>query len=365
MSPSNETGMLGLVVAEMLGEQTGPNFATIPTTMRIDILGQLLGYRIRKVEDPPIRRSCRRLMTILPQKAVHRLLRAPAFCDALVSPGDGTELLMFLGAELALADPESSIYLDRWSALGDAWLGETPPGDLPLRATNGRWWSPRLACGIPLDLSLPAALRRPTAGLRVPRLLDCQETLETIVRLDEAIELLEFVMPEGHSAVVELTTNIVLRVDEGRPANACSASSELAIGRAVIGNPGAAGGPPFLAELLLHEAIHFLMACIKLKRPLIPDLSSIVDGELVSPWTGNTLTVAAFIDACVVWSVLLKYWSTYCEANADDVAAHHQYDLIRHGLECLDTRRSLGPFEGCLSPTALRLVDRAREAALS
>lgn len=351
----SETLSLDLAAAEL---------AATLQSQRINHLARLLPYRVATLPEPEAREVCLQLIGRLSVEMADCLLRAPVLCRILRMGDNTSQLVTLLEGEVALEPSAPPCYLERWSALGNIWLGQqVPESPLPLQSRDGRFVGPDLECGIPLDLSLPPFIDRPSAGLKSPRLLTCTETLETIELLNASVDILREVSPIGYQVLTQLTSNIVLRVDVARPMESWGASSGAAIGRTVLVNPAAAGGPHFLAEFLLHEATHTALDCAELENPLIIDAGGLIEGTVLSPWTGNLLSLHAFLHACVVWAVLLAYWSQFEADGRADEKAKERRKFIRRGFEALDMR-SLEPFRMSLSDAAFRVITSSCNIAL-
>jgi len=321
---------------------------------RLEHLARLLHYRIAKLPDRAQAAACLALLDALSETAALRLLRAPALCEVLRLDGDGARLLALLQAE---HDLDTGTHRDGWCALGAVWLGEGPPPGAPaVTYGHGRFRARALACGIPLDLSLPAAVENPGAGLRRPLVPDRETTLDGLDRLDRAVALLDEVVPAAHGLLRGLGGNIVLREDAARTSECWGASSGIAIGRIVVVNPAAAASTGMLAEALLHETVHAALDCAELGSPLLRLDAAGADATLPSPWSGNPLSPHAFLHACVVWAVLLDYWSGYRALRGEEEGAVARQAYIRRGFAAIDGRDALAPVAHCLADAAPDVV---------
>jgi hypothetical protein len=317
---------------------------------RLAALARLLYYRIATALDAASARRCRELLERLCEPALDRVLRSPALCQLLRADPNAGGLHALLSNEMAAQLGTRS---ESWSALGDEWLGRrAPPGAASLQLHDGRLRAPRLACGLPLDLSLPAAVPRPSAGLRAPRVLAREESLRAIELCDRAVERLRTVYPLGHAAFCELKSNLVLRAEDARAAECWGATSSFAIGRLVLVNPAAAGGSRLLAEHLLHETTHAALACAELTCPLLRPSARSLSTRVASPWTGNPLTPHTFLHACAVWAVLSEYWAR--QHVAEDRRGRQAF--VRRGFARLDARATLAPYRQDLTDGAHRLL---------
>lgn len=337
--------------------------ATVVDTLdelRMTRIARLLHLKIARCGDPPLARSCLALLESLPEAAAARLLRAPALCELLRAGAPLDHLVVLLHSEHAFERGERST---TWTALGDVWLGGEPPGPAPVHAREDRLCAPRLACGLPLDLSLPPVLAYPHAGLQRPRAPTPVELAAAMALIDAAIERLADVYPLGHRLLCELTSNVVVRVDDDRSSECWGASSAMAIGRTVVANPQAVASPAALAELLLHEAVHCALDCAELAGSLVVLAPQAVATTVRSPWTGASLYAHAFIHASVVWAVLLEYWVRHRARHGDDPEVDARCRFIEHGFVACDVPATLAEIAGSLAPPAAGVIAGAWEAA--
>lgn len=339
------------IVSTILGmEIAADHFLDTLRTHRLHHIARLLHYRIATIYNVKEAAGCVAVLEHLSEDATERLLRAPALCELLRLGVAGDRLKKLLEVEL-LADLGD--YSDAWSAQGDVWLGRHLPADTSLLTyEHGRFRTPRLDCNIPLDFSLPPLVEHPSSGLGHPKILDRAETLAALESLNGALDVLRAVYPLGYSAFASLTTNLVLRREDTRAEECWGATSGMAIGRIVIVNPAASRDEAFLAEALLHEATHCALDCAELEKPMLRLSADATSVTVNSPWTGNPLSSHALLHACVVWSVLLKYWTSYCTTLGDDESVAARRRFIQRGFQLIDPSTILAPFEECLTEAA-------------
>jgi hypothetical protein len=328
--------------------------------LRLRRLARLMHYRIATLGEADEAASCLALLDQLSETAADQLLRSPALCENLRLSAEGGDLKDLLAAAHAADTGE---LLDAWSTMGDTWLGRNPPAGAPVVSREGRFFGPRLACGIPLDLSLPPAVAYPSSGLQRPYIPDGKETAAAVEHLDRAVEVLREVYPLGESILIGLSSNLVLRGDSARGKECWGASSGMAIGRIVVANPAIASSAAQLGEVLLHEATHCALDCAELDCSLLQLSGEVKPVAVPSPWTGSPLSPHALVHACVVWAVLLEYWACHRARHREDEAARARYGFIRAGFERIDLRALLGPIAGYLSDAAPRAVASACECA--
>jgi len=298
-------------------------------------------------------------------RAVERILGAPIICQYLRVGGDAAELQRILRAEFAL-DQEVERRVDHWSALGDVWLGGAPPPEAAglERGPDGRYHAPALACGISIDLSLPAVIAYPSANVAVPGLPDAKQIADSVARLDSAILCVAEVDPVMHHALPSLISNIVLRTNSATPERLQSGSSAAALGRVVLVNAGArANSTDMLAEVLIHEASHTAISTVELTCPLVTDAVPLADCRILSPWTGACLPVHAFLHACLVWYAVSGFWARVGRLDKR-VERDARREMIRQGFLKLQPQAVLGPYRPHLHADGILLLQTIREKAL-
>jgi hypothetical protein len=257
-------------------------------------------------------------------------------------------------------------FMDEWSVMGDCWLGRRPPKYYPgLIQRYGKFWSPQLACGVPVDLSLGEYIKNPSAGLREPYAPAELELNTNIKHINKALEVLSYVYPIGHSVFESLVSNIVVRSDTGRTKECWGASSGISIGRVVVVNAVRQPDARMLGEALLHEATHCALDCAELIKPLWQSKGSEVihiRSSIASPWTSNELTLHAFLHACVVWAVLLRYWDACDRHYGMDDTSQARRSFIESGFVNMDNQIDLEQALQSLTTAAFDTVISARQS---
>lgn len=104
------------------------------------------------------------------------------------------------------------------------------------------------------------------------------------------------------------TRTITLRSTSQQGVTGSWSTDEL-IGCTVLVNAHLHDEPAFLAEFLVHEAVHHAQGMFEVFRPFIRDVSLVNEGaRYTSPWTGAELTAKSFLAACFVWFSLAHLW---------------------------------------------------------
>lgn len=337
------------VLAYLSGDHLSPeNVAGSLADRHLRCMARLLHYRISTRLDEDNAEQYRGLLASLSDAAAERLLRAPSVCEALRTDDRFNELSRLIENECAA---DVGIPRNDWSPTGDVWLGETRPDEGGLAARAAGLGSPRLACGTPLDHSLPSWLEHPSSGLVSPRALTAAEIDTAVARIDQALAIVRHAYPAGFSVFSGLVRNLVLRVDDARPHECWAATSGLAIGRVVVVNPHI-GPVAQLGEVLLHEATHCALDIVELEHPMLrrAQLTG-ADTRVLSPWSGSPLSAHALVHASVVWAVLHNYWDRLSGVVDEElVTTRRRY--IRRGFERTDPTLVLEPVRHVLSEQA-------------
>ncbi len=149
----------------------------------------------------------------------------------------------------------------------------------------------------------------------------------------------------GTSGLVRLCTRVVAFQRTARGESTGSWSTDELIGCTVLVNAHRDAQPAWLAESLLHEAVHHCQGMFEVARPFIMDPLLVERPDRYpSPWSGSELTAKSLIAACFVWYALAIFW-----ARAGDA---HEPALRRavHGFAAGDPASMIGGFAGALDP---------------
>jgi len=320
------------VIACMLRSHLTPDMLVETLqNVRLENIARILHYRIAGMQQPSQRDACLGMLNALSELQALRLLCSPALCEALRTNGGDDGIVKLLASACDAGKEDKKLAC-----------------------------APRLACGVALDLSLPDQLRFPSAGLWVARSPSGEELSATVKHLDGALSFMAQMHPFGHQIFTRLVSNIVVRHDAGRPQDCWGASSGIAIGRVVIVNALAQPDARVLGEILLHEATHCAIDCAELHVPLWrTDELANEAVFLTSPWSGNELTAHAFAHACIVWAVLLHYWTACQQHYGVDTGSQARRAYIEKGFRKLEREMALRQALAPLSSKALQAVTLA------
>jgi hypothetical protein len=301
-------------------------------------LGRTLG-RLSSI-DPVAAKTLAARLEALPTVAFQRVLSAPQSWVRL-SYASAAELpmtLAYLNAAVGFEEGQTG----GWSCLGDRYRPAPDDGDDPLRATASRdqaWQPPLLPNGGPIDDASPFA-RGPLPEIPGDCVaFEADERDDVLARIARAVAGIQTVqIAANHFG--RFVRSLVLRKDPTAPGRFASASSQLTIGLVVLRNPQlAVATPGEIADGLIHEMIHIVTDIVELREPAIRDRDATAV-RIDSPWTGRSLDLNTYIQACYVWYGLWEFWlAAFGTGGFDD------HDVLR----CF-RRASLGLQRGMVEP---------------
>ena len=115
----------------------------------------------------------------------------------------------------------------------------------------------------------------------------------------------------GYGVVTENTTLLCIREDIENPNSYSSSSYAHYAGLTLLVNIESAHIDEFrLIDSLYHEAIHAVIYFYEELICEMVDTAVNTEQTIRSPWSGNTLGVSQYIQACFVWWGLLNFWTT-------------------------------------------------------
>jgi hypothetical protein len=244
---------------------------------------------------------------------LRRVVLAPETCSRLLwgHPGgcDERDLWQYLTdvleVERARFDPPAAPTDTRWSALGD----------LRIDGASGAVVVQPTAAGVVVDTESPAAICFDYStlhrdGMELRHYQDPAERELALDRLEEAMRGIDQVNA-ALAGFVRRFTLVANVLADGESPKFTSGSTAHYIGRSLFCNAHLPSADvELLAESLVHEAIHSLLYMHEACEPWVVDGQRFTeDAEVESPWTGATLVVRPFLQACFVWFGLTHFWS--------------------------------------------------------
>lgn len=133
-------------------------------------------------------------------------------------------------------------------------------------------------------------------------------------------------------------------------------------GRIIVNNVFGAGGIERVADALVHEAIHCAIDHCELEQPIVIALG--VEDRIESPWTGRSLDLNTFVQACFVWYGLANFWEHVDRRH--DLRTESSSALLaqaRQGFERSDPTLALEPHRRVLHPALIDAMQGMRAFA--
>ena len=281
----------------------------------VELLADRLGAELAgiRARDDNRDRRLSALLDSLPDRAFIRFITAPETSCRLLwrrSYAD-SDVADFIYASLTAERLRLGDGLDEPLA-GPLW---TALGDFCHRPDGTSFSAPALP-GLPvLDFESPYANDLDFSGRAARTLvqrdnLDAREQSLVLQKLAASAKGVERVSPMVHDFVRSFTKVLVLQRDPEAPAMFASGSSGQFIGRSVLSNPQLPGVDAVeVAEGLIHESIHALLYMQEQRRRWVDPALYGPELRTQSPWTGNSLPLRPYLQACFVWYGLLHFWA--------------------------------------------------------
>jgi hypothetical protein len=168
--------------------------------------------------------------------------------------------------------------------------------------------------GLVVDCDSPAAVcfdysTLRDGGMRLEHYTDPGEKELALGRLREAMSGID-ATDAGVAAFVRRFTRTANVVVDSETPKFTSGSTSQYVGRSLFCNAHLPGvDPELMADSLVHEAIHSLLYMHEVREPWIDEDLITRDSVVESPWSGATLLIRPFLQACFVWFGLAHFWS--------------------------------------------------------
>jgi hypothetical protein len=293
-------------------QQVRDAFAGRAADLFIETIGEI------RSRHPCLASSIATSLRALPDEAFCRLLLAPETTERLFwhwrhRPSDvGQFLARSIRAEAARLGSAEPFHEDTWSALGDIRFG----------ANGIIHRMPQLPGLMPLDFGSPYSMNIDMTGDATTDIVmrpsfTSREVRQVLRRLKQAAASVKLTSPFIADFVVHFNLVLVLLKEPSSTAFASGSNGDY-VGRSFIVNPHASDvSEVHLAEAIVHEGIHGLLYMQERLKPWILD-PNLETGrpKLNSPWTGSSLTLRSYLQACFVWYGLLHFWCLSLPAGA-------------------------------------------------
>jgi hypothetical protein len=274
-------------------------------------------------------------LTRLPDDSLARILGAPQTGLQVCTHTTGDrKLIAYLDDVISAEECRKGTSVPKkciWSALGDARFdaGTCIASHLALRVDDT----------FVIDFDSPYCRQpliesnfRPKFGDAIEFLPKQRESVET--KLIEAINGIKTVSPVAYVLISEMIRTVMPRIDNNTPTYKGSSNRGM-VGRINIFNPHLDGiDCGNIATSFVHEAIHILLYCFELRRPLVVDERAALDIRMTSPWSGTRVHLIALLHATFVWYGVLHFWLLPgVEQLFPENTVYHYRDFCLRGLE--------------------------------
>jgi hypothetical protein len=271
-------------------------------------LGQLMSRLVHQGHDTT---ELQNQLDSSSHTAFLRVLTAPEVSYRIIykescTPGEAANFIQrSLQSEMAREGRPTEFNYDMW----------TPYGDMCFRSDGSVFRFPQISATMPLDFGSPLVAKVDLGGpgnglaeMRAP--FDASEMELVIERLNLACQGIH-ALPALLDFVLTFNKVLIFVKDPAAPNQFSSGSTTQYVGRTFITNPHVDSVDIVdLAEALVHEGIHALLFMEELLHPW-GDIPELRDGvrRVDSPWTGNSLSLSSFLQACFVWYGLAHFWA--------------------------------------------------------
>jgi len=285
----------------------------------VDLLSDRLGALLcdLRATDPRLCDGLDEALRGASDLAFSRVLTAPETSYRLIwQRGNAAERGQFifeaLRAERAREGEPARFNAETWTALGD--IRFFPDGlSFP---------QPRLPWEMPLDFASPYAdaVDLGNGDPTAPRgTFTSAETERVLALLHEACDCIGRVSALILDFTVKFNKVLVLQKDLVEPGFTSGSTGQF-VGRSFLVNPHlAAVHPVLIAEGIVHEAIHSLLYMQERQKSWVKSDDLYHPKQaLVSPWSGSSLALRPFMQACFVWYGLLNFWCAALIAGVFD-----------------------------------------------
>jgi HEXXH motif-containing protein len=300
------------IITSLMWRSSGVEFADAQARYAGRV-GGLLSAMLSDAESqhPDEALSLRSALSGLPDEVLERILLSPNVAHSLLwRHGRQVQPAMdLIIAGIGTEEDQPGKVLSRrgrraWGPMGDRF-----------RSPDGRVSKPpRIRERIALDLDSPNAIAlgptdHPREATRWQPIRRGEREL-TISLIGRAFDLLAAAGPAFASLVDACIRVLVTRT---RPVDEfCSFSSCEYVGRVALVNPHRVN-EYVLAEALVHESIHAYLFLFEPTAQWGLGRASAKPSAVVSPWTGRSLDLRAFLHACFVWFGLFFFWGRALE----------------------------------------------------
>jgi hypothetical protein len=260
------------------------------------------------------------------------------------------QISSFLLAALARNNVISELPFPVWTALGDQYLEPQKP----------EHWNkaPDSFLGeldVVLDVESFTDFSCEATGNLVH--LDKVEICSATSKLNSAVNLISRTSANALSFWAQCVDVVALRKTECKSSKLSSSSFFRNARLSLISNSHLeCVDTELMADALIHEAIHSLLFMYEeIDMPFVNPTSELKDALIVSPWTGNSISLPSYVHACVVWYGLYWFWNTETSCGIPE-RRNYLKNRAKAGFFHKPFSTGLHSYTSILSPAILELL---------
>lgn len=282
----------------------------------------------------------------------------------------------FYAASRSCPTDSAQAYFDGAVTVEEILVGESRPaasspcwsalGDQAYAYAEGTGWirefsAAKLAGFLPVDTRC-AATRGQIPGM-ITNSVPISETEESKIvdRLVETIGLIEAASATALQLFRDFARVVVARNVLQKP-TFYAGGAKITPGRIIVNNILGANDIERIADALVHESIHCVIDHCEFELPIVIALG--VEARVESPWTGRSLDLNTFVQACFVWYGLANFWERVDRRH--DLRSDRSslmLALARRGFEKSDPVSALEPYTRVLNPALIDAMQGMRALA--
>jgi hypothetical protein len=231
---------------------------------------------------------------------------------------------------------------------------------------------PTTLAGLHADTDSPAAIcfdysTLLEGGMRLEHYRDAAAKEVALRKLEEAMRSIGD-LDATLAAFVRRFTLVAHAVVDIESSKFTSGSTGQYIGRSIFCNAHLPSADvELLAESLVHEATHSLLYMHEAVEPwVLREKPFDAEAIVVSPWSGATLPVRPFLQACFVWFGLVNFWSLAQGGSTfRSLRLEERLDLARRGFLAGPLLERIPQYVPHLAPELVELLRAMQEKVIA
>ena len=120
-----------------------------------------------------------------------------------------------------------------------------------------------------------------------------------------------------------------------------------------------------IACSLFHESIHNFLYIIELRKPFVISSSNAINTEIISPWSGKTINIIAYIHAMIVWyGILMFFRLKKVRKFFPDLTVQYYTEMSSRGFINKKAIKRINSFKENISPFILKELELIQESTI-